>query len=38
MDENYARVNAPEIYAADKIAYDNYIASDQYQSLLSKIK
>jgi hypothetical protein len=38
MDENYARVNAPELYAADKIAYDNYIASDQYQSLLSKIK
>jgi hypothetical protein len=38
MDENYARVNAPEIYAADKVAYDNYIASDQYQSLLSKIK
>ena len=38
MDENYARVNAPEIYAADKVAYDNYIVSDQYQSLLSKIK
>jgi len=38
MDENYARVNAPEVYAADKIAYDNYIVSDQYQSLLSKIK
>jgi hypothetical protein len=38
MDENYARVNAPELYAADKVAYDNYIASDQYQSLLSKIK
>jgi len=38
MDENYARVNAPEVYAADKVAYDNYIVSDQYQSLLSKIK
>ena len=38
MDENYARVNAPEIYAADKVAYDNYIASDRYKTLLSKIK
>ena len=38
MDENYARVNAPEVYAADKIAYDNYIASDRYKTLLSKIK
>lgn len=38
MDENYARVNAPEIYSADKIAFDNYIASDRYKNLLSKIK
>lgn len=38
MDENYARVNAPEVYAADKIAYDNYILSDRYKTLLSKIK
>jgi hypothetical protein len=38
MDENYARVNAPEVYAADKIAYDNYISSDRYKTLLSKIK
>lgn len=38
MDENYARVNAPEIYSADKIAFDNYIASDQYQTLLDKLK
>lgn len=38
MDENYARVNAPEVYAADKIAYDNYITSDRYKTLLSKIK
>jgi len=38
MDENYARVNAPEIYSADKIAFDNYIASDQYQTLLTKLK
>jgi len=38
MDENYARVNAPEIYSADKIAFDNYIASDRYKTLLSKIK
>jgi hypothetical protein len=38
MDENYARVNAPEVYAADKIAYDNYIASDRYQTLLAKLK
>jgi hypothetical protein len=38
MDENYARVNAPEIYSADKIAFDNYIASDQYQTLLAKLK
>jgi hypothetical protein len=38
MDENYARVNAPEVYSADKVAYDNYIASDQYQTLLAKLK
>jgi len=38
MDENYARVNAPEVYSADKVAYDNYIASDQYQTLLTKLK
>ena len=38
MDENYARVNAPEVYSADKIAFDNYIASDRYKTLLSKIK
>jgi hypothetical protein len=38
MDENYARVNAPEVYSADKVAFDNYIASDQYQTLLSKLK
>jgi hypothetical protein len=38
MDENYARVNAPEVYSADKIAYDNYIASDRYQTLLAKLK
>ena len=38
MDENYARVNAPEVYSADTVAFDNYIASDQYQTLLSKLK
>ena len=38
MDENYARVNAPEVYSADKVAFDNYIASDQYQTLLTKLK
>jgi hypothetical protein len=38
MDENYARVNAPEVYSADRVAFDNYIASDQYQTLLSKLK
>jgi hypothetical protein len=38
MDENYARVNAPEVYSTDKVAYDNYIASDQYQTLLTKLK
>ncbi len=38
MDENYARVNAPEIYSADKIAFHNYITSDQYQTLLNKLK
>ena len=38
MDENYARVNAPEVYSADKVAYDNYITSDQYQTLLTKLK
>jgi len=38
MDENYARVNAPEVYSADKAAFDNYIASDQYKTLLTKLK
>jgi hypothetical protein len=38
MDDNYARVNAPEVYSADKVAYDNYIISDQYQTLLAKLK
>lgn len=38
MDDNYARVNAPEVYSADKVAFDNYIASDQYQTLLAKLK
>lgn len=38
MDENYARVNAPEVYSADKVAFDNFIASDQYQTLLAKLK
>ena len=38
MDENYARVNAPEVYSADKVAFDNYIVSDQYQTLLTKLK
>ena len=38
MDEYYARVNAPEVYSADKVAFDNYIASDQYQTLLTKLK
>jgi len=38
MDENYARVNAAEVYSADKIAFDNYIRSDRYKTLLSKIK
>lgn len=38
MDENYARVNAPQVYSADKVAFDNYIASDQYQTLLAKLK
>ena len=38
MDDNYARVNAPEVYSADKVAYDNYIVSDQYQTLLAKLK
>jgi len=38
MDENYARVNAPEVYSADKAAFDNYIVSDQYKTLLTKLK
>lgn len=38
MDENYARVNAAEVYSADKVAFYNYIASDQYQTLLTKLK
>ena len=38
MDDNYARVNAPEVYSADKVAFDNFIASDQYQTLLTKLK
>jgi len=38
IDENYARVNAAEVYSADKVAFVNYIASDLYQTLLSKLK
>jgi hypothetical protein len=38
MDEGYATVNAKEVYLADKIAYDNYVASNQYKTLLDKLK
>jgi hypothetical protein len=38
MDDNYARVNAPEVYSADKVAFDAYMASDRYQTLLAKLK
>ena len=38
MDDNYARVNAPEVYSADKVAFDAYMAGAEYQDLLAKLK
>ena len=38
MDEGYKDVNAPDVYQADKIAFDNYIASSDYLELLSALR
>jgi hypothetical protein len=38
MDDNYARVNAPEVYSADKVAFDAYMAGAEYQDLLAKLR
>ena len=35
-DAGYQEVNAPEIYSADKIAFDNYIVSQEYSDLVDR--
>ena len=37
-DEGYKAVNAEEVYSADAKAFHEYILSDEYQSLLTKLK
>ena len=37
VDEGYVRVNAPEIYDADRIRYTQYMASAEYQALLARL-
>jgi len=38
IDAGYQEVNAPEIYSADKIAFESYINSQDYQDLLAKLR
>lgn len=38
MDEGYARVNAGEVYSADKIEFDRFMASSDYQDILAKLR
>ena len=38
MDEGYARVNAAEVYSADKIEFDRFMASADYQDILAKLR
>ena len=37
-DDQYREVNAPDVYSADRIALDNYLASDAYQELLKALE
>jgi len=37
VDEGYIRVNAPEIYDADRLRFTQYMASAEYQSLLAAL-
>jgi len=37
-DDQYREVNAPEVYSADRIALDNYLASDAYKELLKALE
>jgi len=37
VDEGYIRVNAPEIYDADRTRFTQYMASAEYQSLLAAL-
>ena len=38
MDEGYKDVNDPDVYSADKIAFENYIASSDYLELLTALR
>jgi hypothetical protein len=38
VDEGYIRVNAPEIYDADRIRFTEYMASNEYQTLLAGLR
>lgn len=38
VDEGYMRVNAPEIYEADRQRFEDYIASKEYLDLLVRLK
>lgn len=37
VDQGYIDVNAPEIYDADKIIFDQYIDSDEYRDLVRRL-
>jgi hypothetical protein len=38
VDEGYVRVNAPEIYEADRTRFTQYMASAEYQALLARLR
>lgn len=38
MDQGYKDVNDPTVYSADRAAFENYIASDEYRELLVKLR
>ena len=37
VDQGYIDVNAPEVYDADKIIFDQYINSDEYRDLVRRL-
>lgn len=37
-DEGYLAVNAEEVYSADRIAFESYIKSEEYQKLLKALR